>query len=449
MACPVQVSAPPADPPVSGNPRHGLSKLLTATGKVEVQHAAAAPNGDFVVTGSFYGTTEFSANLAARENGPTGFVARFDAAGGVRWARQFEGTGQRCAVDSAGNVYLAGAFAGVAIDLGGGPIQPSGLEIFFARYDATGLHIYSRALRTESGSYSFLNDLAVDSQGRALLVGSFSGTLRVSPEIVFASGDQFNEDGFVVALDAAGQPAWGKHLASEPGNVNGLVDQAFAATFDAGGQPVISVQIGRPASFNLGATTRDGVLVAFDFTGGVRWIRESPFSKREPDHALGPLAVSGDGLLVGSLLRPALARMTAAGDVAWTLDGGAVGNSSVYDRTSLAATPEGGAVLAGRFSDRMSLGSAMVTSAGFADVFLAGIGPAGEVHWLRRYGGVGNESVAALARHSDGSLLLTGRFSCAVDFGGGALVTKTPPSARCLGSEYNWFGDSYVLRLTP
>ena len=33
------------------------------------------------------------------------------------------------------------------------------------------------------------------------------------------------------------------------------------------------------------------------------------------------------------------------------------------------------------------------------------------VKWLRRYGGAGNESVAALARHSDGSWLFTGRFS--------------------------------------
>jgi hypothetical protein len=121
----------------------------------------------------------------------------------------------------------------------------------------------------------------------------------------------------------------------------------------------------------------------------------------------------------------------------------------VYDRIGLVATPEGGAVLAGRFAASMSLGSASVTSAGFTDAFVAGIGAAGQVQWLQRYGGAGNESVSALGRFPDGSLMLAGRFSCAVDFGGGGLVTKTPPGMRCARAETVWFGDSYLLRLAP
>ena len=441
VACPVQASAPSPDPPVAGGPHHSFSKLLTATGKLEVKHAAAAPNGDFVVTGIFYGTTEFSAELAGPEARPTGFIARFDANGSIRSARKFSGTPERCAVDDEGNAFVAGMFSSDSwIDLGGGPIQPSGTDIFFARYDAAGLHVYSGSLRR--GNVLFLNDLAVDSQGRVLLVGRFSGTLRVTPEIVLASGDQSNEDGFVVMLDAAGKPAWAKHLGSGQG-----IDQVRAASFDAGGEPVLTVDVYRPPSFNVGTTTRGAVLVAYDSTGGLRWIRESPFPA--PDGTLGPLVASGDGLLVGALSQPVLAKMTAAGEVAWTLSGATAQLPSFYDRISLAATPEGGAVLAGRFAESLRLGSATVTSAGFSDAFLAGIGPAGEVRWLQRYGGAGNESVVALDRFSDGSLMLSGRFSCAVDFGGGVLVTRTPPASRCLGAEHNWFGDSYLLRLAP
>ncbi|HJQ27657.1 MAG TPA: hypothetical protein VKA60_27485 [Blastocatellia bacterium] len=82
-------------------------------------HLAVNDAGDVYVTGTFNGSISFdSQNLTNPADMVSGFLTKYDANGNVVWVRILGGvhyaTGDRVAVDAAGNPYIFGTFAGPA-----------------------------------------------------------------------------------------------------------------------------------------------------------------------------------------------------------------------------------------------------------------------------------------------------------------------------------------------
>jgi hypothetical protein len=65
----------------------------------------------------------------------------------------------------------------------------------------------------------------------------------------------------------------------------------------------------------------------------------------------------------------------------------------------------------------LTLSDQRLESAGEADAFLARLEPEGQVRWLQRFGGPGDDSADALALGPDGSLLVVGRYTGPAAFG--------------------------------
>ncbi len=95
------------------------------------------------------------------------------------------------AADSAGNVYLAGIFASATATFDGGVslANRGGYDAFLARFNATGaLQWVQQAGGTQDDR---ANGVAVDSAGNAYLVGEFAGTLQLpGTNLVTANADQ-------------------------------------------------------------------------------------------------------------------------------------------------------------------------------------------------------------------------------------------------------------------
>jgi hypothetical protein len=90
---------------------------------------------------------------------------------------------------------------------------------------------------------------------------------------------------------------------------------------------------------------------------------------------------------------------------------------------AIVADASGDIFVGGYFDGAIDLGGGMViASAGGADAFVVKLGPTGAPVWGRGFGDAAYQSVSSLAADEEGSILATGSFAGAVDFGGGGLV---------------------------
>lgn len=100
------------------------------------------------------------------------------------WSKQFGDNDNQyasaMAVDAMGNVLITGYFYGT-VDFGGGPLICKDMgDIFVAKFNTQGNHLWSRRFGDEHlGSWigSVTSAATVDSAGNVLLTGYFGGTV--------------------------------------------------------------------------------------------------------------------------------------------------------------------------------------------------------------------------------------------------------------------------------
>ncbi|HEY0191274.1 MAG TPA: hypothetical protein VGC42_09155 [Kofleriaceae bacterium] len=116
----------------------------------------------------------------------------------------------------------------------------------------------------------------------------------------------------------------------------------------------------------------------------------------------------------------------ATGAPRWTL---AVDATDWAVITAIAATADG-AIVGGTFSGTLRVDKRVVSSAGKTDGFVARITAAGQVAWLVRVGGPGADAVQGVAASHDGSLIaLAGTFAPGADVLGLPLTPANERSA--------------------
>jgi len=111
--------------------RAGGSDMDTGCG------VAVDGSGNVFVTGYFIGTNMFGTTNLISSGAEDVFVAKYDSAGTLLWARKAGGSaydeGRAIAVDAAGNAFVAGLFQGTA-SFGATNLSSSGQsDIFLAK----------------------------------------------------------------------------------------------------------------------------------------------------------------------------------------------------------------------------------------------------------------------------------------------------------------------------
>jgi hypothetical protein len=141
------------------------------------------------------------------------------------------------------------------------------------------------------------------------------------------------------------------------------------------------------------------------------------------DFGGGPVSGGSTGAVFVAKLDPNLGQLWALGFTA--------SNSIVR---GLAVDGADAVLVGGSFTNTLDVGGGVLTSASGADVFVTKRSAGGAHVWSRRLGGLGNQSVTAVAAGSKGDVLLVGGSAGALDFGGTSYATA--------GSE-----DGYVVKL--
>jgi hypothetical protein len=157
---------------------------------------AADGGGRAYVTGLVAQTVDETMPVVS--TGESAFLAGFGQGGAMQWSKTLGAGGysvEGVAVDAAGNAFVTGAFQGT-VDLGGGPITSAGgRDAFVASYDPAGVLRWARsfgAAGDDGGSDAFLTP-----DGALLVTGWFSGSVDFGAGARTSAGLR---DVFVVAL---------------------------------------------------------------------------------------------------------------------------------------------------------------------------------------------------------------------------------------------------------
>jgi hypothetical protein len=265
-------------------------------------------SGNVYVTGFFEGSANFG---GATLTSPFGtdldvFIAKYSSAGAHAWSKNFPNTGNdegsSIAVDSSGNVALAGWFTN-GINFTGGAVQAftpptlfarnSVSDGFLARFDTNGNHIWSRQIGNDNVE-DHAKGVAVDASGNVIVTGYVMGATDFGGGSVAIVG---NANGYVAKYSAvAGVLSWVKLFAGTntnsygnavkvDGSGNVLVAGSFSVTVDFGGASLTAVGAG------------DGFAAKYSSTGGLSWARG--FGGSGSDQLVGVADSSGDPVAVG------------------------------------------------------------------------------------------------------------------------------------------------------
>lgn len=409
-------------PPCKGNLL--WAKRFGDSSEQQASSVVADASGNVLITGLATGVVDFGGGPLS---GGNVFVAKFDPDGNHLWSNRFgsgSGFGLSVATDINGNVLATGYFGGT-IDFGGGPLASTGSKnMYLAKLDPTGAHLWSK--RIGDANTAGLS-VALDGSGNVYVTGYFGGSLDFGGSTIQSTS---SKDIFVAKLDANGNYVWGRGFgravgqsvaADSSGNV--LVTGSLNGTADFGGGPLVSA----------GGT--DVFVAKLDGNGGHLWSRR--FGDSANQGALGVVVDSSDnavitgyfsgtidfgsGALQGNGEAVFLAKFDSGGSLVW---GKRFGDSGIQTSRSVACDKAGNIAITGDFGGQIDFGGGPLQSAGGSDVFIAKLDAAGEHQWSKRFGDpTANQEGYGVAMDSGGSVVVTGYFGGATDFGGGALMS--------------------------
>jgi WD40 repeat protein/serine/threonine protein kinase len=285
-----QPAGTPADP--------GLLVSAGSRGADRGEAIAVDRRGDIYVTGALSGTVTVGYGPDARRLTSAGksdvFVARYTAAGRLRWAQLMGGLeddrGTAIALDAGGNVYVGGTSGGSDPWLPSSspaPVAPAAQQTaFIVKLDSSGRRIWGHVL--SGPGTSELHSLAVTPEGMVYAAGNFLGAVDFDPRGKGHSAKAGETNAFVLSLDAQGRFSWMQLL----GRVG--ASAAHGVAVDRAGNALVTGRFRGSLSSHTGSVVWstgnwDAFVAKLDRGGVLAWVRRLG----------GPGPEAGYGIAVG------------------------------------------------------------------------------------------------------------------------------------------------------
>ena len=305
------------------------------------------------------------------------------------------------AYDAQGNLFAVGSFSGT-LNLGGDPLISSGNDVFVAKFDPQGNHLWSH--RYGDAAQETATSVAVDSTNNIVVVGSFAGVMNVEQTVLTAVQ---GKDVFVLKFDPNGNKLWARQFG------------------DAGGQQ-------QAASVVVDQGTGDIVLTgSFD----------------------GALDFDGKKVTTTGQLDVFLAKLSKDGAGVWAKH---FGDGQTQYGYHVALDPLGNIFLTGQFLGSIDFGAGNSFVNGSGDTFLARFDSAGALSWANKLDSVSGGQPTGLASDSAGDAVVAVETNSNIDPGGGTIMVSTYDTILAKyssGGLYQWqkqiggSGDEYAPRL--
>jgi gliding motility-associated-like protein len=134
-----------------------------------------------------------------------------------------------------------------------------------------------------------------------------------------------------------------------------------------------------------------------------------------------------------------LASTNAVGDVQWVKQFGGTGSDAVHAND---IDSDGNIFVSGYYSGTMTVdGTTLSSNQGSQDIFLAKLDPAGNLIWIRDFGGVDHDFLYDLGIDQSGNAVITGKFKGTVTIGAETYISAIDPEDN--GPSYDIFVVKY------
>ena len=157
---------------------HMWSKRFGGNGQDIGYSVATNASGNVALTGYFQGSVDFGGGTILSKGDPDSFLAVFSPTGTHLWSYGLGSAnpdeGLHAAMDSAGNVVVAGTFQGTE-NLGTGPLVSAGSwDLYVAKYSPSGAPLWSRRFGGAGDEIAYA--VSVDTGGNIVASGYFRST---------------------------------------------------------------------------------------------------------------------------------------------------------------------------------------------------------------------------------------------------------------------------------
>jgi len=352
---------------------HLWSRRFGSTGWDTGYSVAVDSGGNVLVTGSFLGTVNFGGDDLTSNGDDDIFLAKYDTYGNHIWSKHFGAAdgdgGTSVSIDGSGNVLMTGSFRGT-VNFGGNDLTSAGWNnIFLAKFDGDGHHIWSKHFGANHIGETG-NSVSVDGDRNVLVTGKFLGTVNFGGDDLTSEGD---EDIFLAKYDSDGNHLWSKRFGADG------YDNGQSVSVDGNGN----------------------VLVTGYFNGRVSF--GGPYFTSFGNHSDIFLAKFDDG-----------------GNHIWSKQ---FGSGSYDEGYSVSVDQDGNVFATGIFQQIVSFGGEDLISEGDLDIFLAKFSSNGSHIWSKRFGSYDEDIGTSVSVDRSGDILVTGQFHDTVNFGGDDLTS--------------------------
>lgn len=345
--------------------------------------------------------------------------------------------------DSAGNLYVAGSATesfGFGTTQTNVTIQGSS-DVVVAKYSPTYAPVWAKAFG--DAQLQNVNAMTVDAAGNVYLAGNFAGTLQFgAAPLLTASSVTTPNTIFLARLSTGGTHLFSRAIPATFGSEPNTQVFAHALSSAADGSFVVSglAPNGAMIDFGGGARTETGPshwyrwVARYDAAGAHSWSRAFPVhmgvanalgngdvifhATLHLDTSEGPIddvVDFGTGPITGP---GALVRMNASdGATQWARSFGAFPDRQQF----VAGTSPGGFVFTGSFTGAMNAGCGPLSSAGARDLVLARFTATGACLYSMRFGDVKHQFGAQPAFGPGGRVVLASGYHGSISVGGVAL----------------------------
>jgi hypothetical protein len=341
--------------------------LWTKTyGEEGIAHAYSicpTSDGGFAMAGKFKDDEEASWDV---------YLIRTDSAGDTVWVRTFGGDGDEIARSVIQTTDGGFVIAGKTQSLGDGAwsvyllkTDPEGSRVWVNSYGTTEMDIAKSVIQTSDGGYA--------------LVGATMGP------------DGVTYDAFLVKTDSEGNEEWARSYGGDDGEF------ATAITEAEGGGYIIAA-----ATESFGEGVVDFYLIRTDPNGEVQWAKtygaedwDVPWDVRQTSE--------GDFVAVGETksfseygMDVYVVKTKSDGELLWAKNYGGEGRQTAQ---AVWPTPEGDFIVGGYTYTYEEWGQ---------DIYIARVGPDGEVAWVKTFGGPGKDIAHSIMQAVDGACVVAG-----------------------------------------
>ena len=441
-------------------------------------------DGNIFLTGMFQGAIDFDGDGRAElgdNYDPSkrhGYLAKFDSNGDYLWAKGFQSSdsnsSDRIAIDSSGNVYVAGQFIKeIDFNADANPdlivnkgymdideddnyeeIGDRQRDAYVAKFDNNnGDLIWAQAIG--SSKNNSISDITIDNNGDLLISGEYENYIQFNQDDdSIARG---SEDPYIAKLDSSdGNLAWSQVFLSSDldSNRQEIATDSSGNFFLTGGFQGSLDLDGDGTPEAIGHPNDDAYLAKFDSSGNVVWAKS--FSGTQDRYGAGvassnAIATDSNGnVLVSGKFKGEIdldgdydidlyngngedvsyvAKFDSSGEVDWA---NYFSSNNSYSIDAIASDATGNVLVAGTFQRDLSFNNPNIYLHGNNNLgnywdtsYVAQLNSSGEVVWAKSFDGESrsqyteaNHSMVGIASDSSGNFFVAGMFQGELDIDG-------------------------------